>query len=109
MTDAPEPQTWRHDDGRKVFHRRRKHVGEDYVVDTEMLDRAKADAGLICRSCHKLRPWAKLDATYDLIRKRFRRRSTGEIVTRIIAIRRVWSCADCGSMVKSEVFDLSTR
>lgn len=69
--------------------RRKKKVTEDASQNWDQsdvireLEEAKRKGRLLCKRCHKHKPWSKLACSYQKISKRW--------------IHQVWSCPDCGN------------
>jgi RNase P subunit RPR2 len=84
-------EIWAH---KPKFHKKKKkHVGEEWQGPSrEDLEAAQRASGIICRDCHKLKPWKKLSVHYRKVSKK--------------RMERTWECDDCGNIVRTEEIHL---
>lgn len=80
---------------RKIYRKRKKSEGQSWQPDTDELDKAKRDKGPLCKSCHKVRRWGKLEFAYEQL-------ADG-------TIQRVMYCDGCGNALQVDEVGKSNK
>ncbi len=79
-----------------MTRRKKKHVGEEWAGPTrDELEAAQRHSGIICRECHKLKRWNRLEITLERVSKK--------------RWWRTWWCMDCGNAVRIEEIHTKKR
>lgn len=79
---------------RKFTKRKKRHVGEEWTGPSlEQLEASKNHEGIICRTCHKLIRWSKMDVKYE---------RRGSSKTEHKDLFRLWFCKACGALLRED-------
>lgn len=79
----------------KARRRKRAHEGAAWSPEILKMEEAKRAGRVYCRGCGKFKPWKKLYAKYEKVKKKL--------------IQQVWYCEDCGAGILVKEIDVRRR